>query len=100
MSIVEPVPEGVRLRLHIQPRAATTEIAGVHGDALKIRLAAPPIDGAANEELVRFLASILSVPTRHVEVVAGFRGRRKIAVIHGITEPAAAHRLGLIPGSK
>ena len=48
-----------RLIVHVQPRAKRSEVVGRHGDAIKVRLAAPPVDGAANEELVRFLAEAL-----------------------------------------
>ena len=96
MNILEPVSGGVRLRLHIQPGAARTGVAGIHGTALKIRISAPPVDGAANRELVRFLAEVLAVPARHVEVVSGQSGRRKTAVIRGITAVVAARQLGLV----
>jgi uncharacterized protein (TIGR00251 family) len=79
-------PRGVRLRVHVQPRAQETEIAGLHGDALKIRLHAPPVDGAANVELVAFLARTLAVPTRAVRIVSGAHGRAKIVEVDGISE--------------
>ncbi|MEP7153285.1 MAG: DUF167 domain-containing protein, partial [Nitrospira sp.] len=50
------MPGGVTISVHVQPRASRTESAGIHGDALKIRVAAPPADGAANDELCRFIA--------------------------------------------
>ena len=56
------------LTLHIQPGAKRTEVAGLHGDALKIRLAAPPIEGRANEALLRFIAESFAVPLRQVEL--------------------------------
>lgn len=65
------------LTLHVQPGAARTAIAGRHGDALKIRLAAPPIDGRANDELVRFLADAFDVPQRDVTLLRGATSRRK-----------------------
>jgi uncharacterized protein YggU (UPF0235/DUF167 family) len=55
---------GIRLTIYVQPRASRTELDGRHGDALKIRLAAAPVDGAANEALVRFLADTLARPRR------------------------------------
>ena len=73
-----------RLTLHVQPRARRTEVAGLHGAALKIRLAAPPVDGAANDELVRFLAEQLGVPCRAVRLVAGAGARRKVVEVDGV----------------
>jgi len=74
-----------RLTLHVQPRARRTEVAGLHGAALKIRLAAAPVDGAANDELVRFLAEQLGVPRRAVRLVAGVGARRKVVEVDGVT---------------
>ena len=73
-----------RLTLHVQPRARRTEVAGLHGAALKIRLAAAPVDGAANDELVRFLAEQLGVPRRAVRLVAGAGARRKVVEVDGV----------------
>ena len=65
------------LILHIQPGAKRTEIVGQHGDALKIRLAAPPVDGKANAELIRFLAERLRVPRSAIRLVSGESSRAK-----------------------
>ena len=77
-----------RLIVHVQPRAGRSEIAGRYGDAVKIRLAAPPVDGAANEELVRFIAELLRVPQSAVTITAGLTSRRKTLKIAGITPEA------------
>jgi uncharacterized protein len=69
------------LALHVQPGAARTAIAGVHGDALKIRLAAPPVDGKANAELRRFLAQAFGVALRDVELLRGATARAKLVRI-------------------
>lgn len=82
--MIKAVPGGVELALHIQPRASRTEVAGAHGDALKIRLAAPPVDGEANAELVRFLAKTLKVPKSAVTIVRGATGRRKTVQVLGV----------------
>ncbi|MGH7606828.1 MAG: DUF167 domain-containing protein [Gemmatimonadales bacterium] len=82
-----------RLTIHVVPRARASGVAGHHGDAVKIRLAAPPVDGAANEELVRFLAARLRVPRSAVTIAAGQAGRRKIVRIAGLETAAALHRL-------
>jgi uncharacterized protein len=67
----------ITLTIHAQPGAKRTEIAGVHGGALKIRVASPPVEGRANEELRRFLAEAFGVPQRNVALVRGENGRRK-----------------------
>ena len=70
--------------MHIVPRARATTVAGLHGDAVKIRIAAPPVDGAANAELVRFLADRLNVAAARVTIVGGAGGRRKTVAVEGI----------------
>jgi uncharacterized protein (TIGR00251 family) len=75
---------GVVLALHIQPGAKKTEVCGLHGDALKIRLAAPPVDGKANDALIEFLARVLSVPRSSVELLSGQTSRAKRLRIDGI----------------
>lgn len=72
------------LWIHVQPRAGKTEIVGRHGDAVKIRLKAPPVDGAANEELIRFLSKTVGVPRRAVQIAAGATSRRKRVTIDGV----------------
>ena len=75
---------GVRINVYVQPRASKTEIAGMHGDALKIRLTAPPVDNAANAALVEFIAGKVGVPKGSVRVVAGATARRKVVEIAGV----------------
>ena len=94
--MIEPTDSGVRLRLRIQPRAARAEVAGAHGDQLRIRLAAPPVDGAANEALVRFLADTLDVPRAAVRLVSGATSRSKVVEVAGVTPARARERL-LLP---
>jgi uncharacterized protein (TIGR00251 family) len=69
------------LTVHAQPGAKRSGIAGAHGDALKLRLAAAPVDGKANAELVRFLAEAFGVPARQVTLLRGETSRRKIVQI-------------------
>ena len=69
------------LTLHVQPGAKKTEVAGLYGDALKIRLAAPPVDGKANAELLRYLADAFAVPLRNVSLVRGQTSRQKVVRI-------------------
>lgn len=69
--------ETLVLSLHIQPRASRDEIAGRHGDALKVRITAPPVDGRANSHLLRFLAAQFGVARSAIRLVAGTGGRLK-----------------------
>ena len=69
------------LALHVQPGAKCTEVAGPHGNAIKIRLAAPPVDGKANAELLRFLADVFGVPLRNVTLARGEASRQKVVRI-------------------
>lgn len=75
--------ELVTLTLHVQPGAKRSEIAGLHGDALKIRLAAPPVEGRANEALLRFIGDLFEVPLRQVELKQGGQSRHKVIAIAG-----------------
>lgn len=85
----------MRLRIHAQPRAARSDLAGVHNGRLKIRLAAPPVDGAANEELVRFLARLLDVPRSRISLVAGGASKHKLVQVEGITLASTLSKLRL-----
>jgi uncharacterized protein len=90
---------GVLLQLSVMPNAKRTEVDGLHDGALRVRLAAPPIDGRANEALIAWLAKSLGVPKRDVEVLRGESSRRKqvaVAVAHGV---AAAWLAGLLESS-
>lgn len=81
-----PTATGVRVSIRVQPRASADGIAGVRGDALRVRLTAPPVEGAANDALVDFLANTLGIARRHVTIVAGSSSRSKIVELTGITE--------------
>ena len=69
--------------LHVQPNARRSEIAGLHGDALKVRIAAPAVDNKANAELIDFLGETLSVPRSAIVIRHGATGRRKVVEITG-----------------
>jgi uncharacterized protein (TIGR00251 family) len=77
--------EAIMLTLHVQPGAKRSEIVGLHGDALKLKLAAPPVEGRANEALLKFIAKLFDVPLRDVELKRGDQSRRKLVVIVGST---------------
>lgn len=86
---VAPCAEGVVVRLHIQPKASRSEIVGEHGEGesvrLKIRIAAPPVDGEANEELVRFLKKLTKLPASRIQIVRGESSRSKDVLLQGIS---------------
>ena len=69
--------------VRVAPRASRTAAAGVHDGALKVRVAAPPVEGAANEELARFLARAFGVPARAVEIVSGHASKSKVVRVGG-----------------
>lgn len=73
------------LNLHVQPGAKHSEICGLHGEALKIRLAAPPVEGRANKALLKFIAGLFDVPLRQVELKQGGQSRHKVVAITGST---------------
>lgn len=88
-----------RIVVHVVPRAGRTTVAGRHGDAIKIKVGAPPVAGAANAELVRFLAERLGVARAAVILVAGGSSRRKTVAITGLSSAAAIDAL-LEPGGR
>lgn len=87
-------PEGVCLAVKVQPRAAANAVAGVLGNELKVKVTAPPVDSAANESLVAFLAEILSCPRNAVRIMRGHTSRHKQILITGVTPDEIARRLG------
>ncbi|MCB9665705.1 MAG: DUF167 domain-containing protein [Alphaproteobacteria bacterium] len=88
-------PDGtVRLRLRVRPRARRTAVEGMRGDALKVHLQAPPVDGAANEALLRWLAKeVLGVRPAQVRLVAGATSRDKVVEVDGLDAEDVAARL-------
>jgi uncharacterized protein (TIGR00251 family) len=91
---VRDAPGGTLLRLRVIPRARQTAVAGLRGDALLVRLAAPPVDGAANAALLEFLHITLQVPRRQLTLVSGERGRDKTVRVEGLRPSEVESRLG------
>lgn len=91
------IPGGVRLAVQIQPNAKKTEVVGVLDDALKIKLQAAPIEGKANEALVRFVADALGVPRGAVEITHGLTNKRKLVAVMaaGLTPERVVELLAL-----
>ena len=84
----------VRFRVRLQPRASRDEIAGAADGVLRVRLHAPPVDGAANDALVAFLAERLAIPRRGVRIVTGATSRTKLIEVEGVST-AAVERLAV-----
>ncbi|HEX5734237.1 MAG TPA: DUF167 domain-containing protein [Blastocatellia bacterium] len=72
-------------RVRVQPRASRTEVAGEHAGAIKLRIVAPPVEGKANRECIRFLARLLEVPPRAIEIVSGDSSRDKIIRVENMS---------------
>lgn len=89
MSWLRSTPDGVVLTVRVIPRAAREQVAGLHGDALKIRLPAPPVEGKANAALIRFLSDRLDVPANRVSILSGETGRNKRVLVRGAEAGAA-----------
>ncbi len=89
---ISAVAGGIRLLVQVQPRASRSEIIGLHDGRIRIRLAAPPVDGAANEELIRFLAAVLGISKSSLRIQSGQSGRRKTLLAAGTTL-ARAHAI-------
>ena len=93
--------ESCRIRVYVQPRASKTAVTGMHGDSIRIRLAAPPVDNAANEALIEFVARQLGLAKHSVRVVGGQTSRRKLIEIDGVgAEKANATLLTLTEGNR
>jgi hypothetical protein len=90
--------DDVVLTLHVQPGARKTEIAGQHGEALKIRLAAPPVDGKANDCLIAFVAERLDIAKSRLELVSGQSNRAKRVRVAGVSADFVAVRLTVDQG--
>ncbi len=86
-------PRGLSLKIAVQPRAARNGIAGIHGDRLKIRLTAPPVEGEANKACVIFLADVFGIAKSRLEIVEGLKSRRKTILISGLSPDAARDAL-------
>jgi len=84
MDFIRQAGDGVSVRIKLVPRASADRVDGLHGDALKIRLKAPPVDGRANQALLRFLAEKLEIPAASMAITSGQTGRNKTIRISGM----------------
>ena len=80
MPFIQKNRLGLKFKVFVQPRSSKNMIAGLHGDALKINLKAPPVDGAANNMCIKFLAKCLNVPKSSIEIISGHTSRTKMVL--------------------
>lgn len=90
---VKDTNKGLQFKIQVQPRASRNEICGWQGDALKIRLTAPPVDGEANSACIRFLADFFHVARNQVNITGGLKSKHKLIEIVGLTEAEFRQRL-------
>jgi uncharacterized protein (TIGR00251 family) len=92
-DLYDDSPEGIVLRIHVQPGAGRSAVVGRHGDALKVRVAAPPVEGRANDAARALLAGALGVPEAEVELTSGQSSRSKRFRLKGLDSEEADKRL-------
>lgn len=94
-SPVRDSPDGAVLTIHVQPNASKTEFVGLHGGALKFRVASPPVDGVANETLCAHLAKLFGLPGKAVTVQSGQSSRKKRVLLAGVPASRVRNVLGI-----
>ena len=97
MEAMTATATGTLLRLRVQPRASVTRLEGVRDGQVRLRLTAPPVDGAANAACIAFLAMTLGVNRSQIRLQAGAKSREKLVHIAGLTPTQVAAALGLAP---
>ena len=95
MEWIRETTKGVLLPVRAVPRASKNEIQGVHGNALKVRLQAPPVEGKANQALIRVLSDALDIPRSQLSIASGETSRNKSVLITGISKTELLKRLSL-----
>lgn len=95
MAVLQAVDGGVLLRVRVQPRARAERLEGVQDEQLRVRLTAPPVDGAANAACIALLAKALGVSRSCVQIQSGAKGRNKVLYIADFTPEQAATALGI-----
>lgn len=83
----------VLIRLHVQPKASKTRITGLFDGCLRLAVLAPPVDGKANEEVMKFLAGLLAIPARDITLKSGAKGRRKQFLVKGLPAEEVRRKL-------
>jgi hypothetical protein len=94
---VRDTANGAQFALRVQPRASRNAIVGTMGDAVKLAITAPPVDGKANEAVSKYLAELFRVPKSSVVIVSGETGRNKLIAIRGMRAEQVLKALNLCP---
>jgi uncharacterized protein (TIGR00251 family) len=89
--------EGVEVAVHVQPRSKKSEIAGIHGESLKLRVTAPPVDDAANQAVTEYFARLLGIPKSRVQILSGLKSRAKTILIRGVSLAQVQSAIGVRP---
>jgi len=92
--MIKETPEGVLVTVKVLPRSSRCEICGIHGDAMKIKVTSPPVDGRANEEIIAFVADSLGIKKGRVTIVTGHAATRKTVAVAGCCRGDIDHLLG------
>ena len=85
---------GLEVKLHVQPRARRCEISGIHGDSLKLKVTAPPVDDAANRAIVEFFSDLLGISKSSLQIVSGLKSREKVLRIQNLSLQTFWERIG------
>ncbi len=88
-GVLKVTRDGVSLRVRVIPRSAQNRIQGIVGGAIRLRLAAPPVEGAANDACIRFFADLFGVPKGRVDIISGHKSRDKVVKVQGVDEQTA-----------
>jgi uncharacterized protein len=91
--VVQAHRDGAVIEVHAQPRSSRAEIVGPHAGALRMRIMAAPVDGAANAAIVSLLSTQLQIPGSDIEIISGASGRRKRVLVRGLTPDQVRQRL-------
>ena len=96
--MIRDIGGGTEIIFWVQPRSSKNKIVGIHGDAVKIAITAPPVDGKANAAIIKFLSKLFGVSKSSVEIISGDTGRNKRVVVAGLTPDEVREKMNLTAG--
>ncbi|MFY9175712.1 MAG: DUF167 domain-containing protein [Peptococcia bacterium] len=94
-KMIQEIEGGVQFRIKVQPRSSKNQVCGIHGDAIKLKLTAPPVDGAANEACQRYLADLFGLAISRIQIISGQTSRNKLIRVEGLSQDEIIAKLGL-----